>query len=148
MTCTVFWRRVSLQDMAAGSLGADSRTPRSNQPNFRERTTSSGQRTINFCTHQFTIFQQCFVPYSWCIVPPNSGPAPVLSPKLAGDNSRPVGTPSSSGLQVGTAGNPSPEVAATNSGYQEPSPDRGGGAEANGQGCSKDGHPPCRSISQ
>jgi len=57
-------------------------------------------------------------------------------------------TPSSSGLQVGTAGNPSPEVAATNSGYQEPSPDRGGGAEANGQGCSKDGHPPCRSISQ
>ena len=59
-----------------------------------------------------------------------------------------MGTPSSLGLQVGTAGNPSPGVASTNPGYQEPSPDRRGGAEANGQGCSKEGHPLCRSIPQ
>ena len=72
----------------------------------------------------------------------------MLSPKLAEDNVRPVGTTSGSWLQVRTTDNSNPEVASTNFGGWESPPDKRGGAKANDQGCSKEGQPMCRSVPQ
>jgi len=44
---------------------------------------NSCEGTIDSCTHNFTIFNECFFPYPWCIAPSNSGSPPSVSQQLA-----------------------------------------------------------------
>ena len=65
MTSDVFWRRVPLQDTAAGTTSTRSRTPSSRRGGRSRRANSqpnSCEGTIDSYTHNFTIFNECFSP--------------------------------------------------------------------------------------
>ena len=87
----VFWRVASLQGTAARTQGSSSRTFRKKHLNSKEKTTGMGairgQTTIKLCAdNQFTIYQLCFIPYSWSVRFPNSRPTTTLLPQLVENN--------------------------------------------------------------
>ena len=96
MTFAVFWRVAPLQNTAAGTQGANSRTPRKDQSSLGKETTgahtSRERGTVRIqCTHQqFTTYQQCLIPYPWHVGSPNSRLTTMLFPQLAENNCRPM----------------------------------------------------------
>ena len=109
--------------------------------------TSRGQKTAELCAHdQFTIYQQCFIPYPWRVRSPNSRPTTTLFQQLAENNCQPVGATGSLGLQARNDINPKLTAPSKIPGYQEQSLTRWRNTEVNRQGGSDKGPPLSTSV--
>ena len=98
-------------------------------------------------THdQFTIYQQCFIPYLLHVTSPNSRPTTTLLPQFAMNNCQPLSATGSPGLQTRNDINPKPTVPSKTLGYQEQSPTRCRNTEVNRQGGSNKGPSLSKSV--
>ena len=139
----LFWRRVPLQDTAAGTTSARSRTPSSHRGERSRKANSqpnSCEGTIDSCTQLHNFLMNVFSPIPGSSLLPTPGHLPLCLNNWLQITSDQWVIQAARGYKLELISAPHQEIPTKDSGSQGPPLHGPRDSEAHEQGCSEEGH--------